>query len=73
MVNFSDSPNFDVFFGKSPKGAGGSFSIQKISLLIFLVSKQYISVVNFGEKKSKKGGKGGTVHWREDNFVFGKI
>ena len=35
------------FFGKLPKGGGGSFPIQKITLQILLVSKQYIL-----EKKS---------------------
>ena len=44
------------FFGKIPKG-GGSFPIQKITLQIFLVSKRYILVVNFG-KNVQKGGRG---------------
>ena len=37
------------FFGKVPKGGGGSFPIQKITLQILLVSKRYI----LGEKKAQ--------------------
>ena len=43
------------FFGKIPKGGGGSFPIQKIA--DFLVSKRYFLVENFG-KNVKKGGGG---------------
>ena len=35
---------------------GGSFPIQKITLQIFLVSKRYILVVNFGKNVQKGGG-----------------
>ena len=47
---------YGCFFGKIPKG-GGSFPIQKITLQIFLVSRRYILVVNFG-KNVHKGGEG---------------
>ena len=50
-------PNLDVCWKKS-KGGGGSFPIKKNSLQIFLVSKRYILVVNFG-KNVQKGGEGG--------------
>ena len=47
---------YGCFFGKSPKGGGGSFPIQKITLQIFLVLKRYILVVNFGKNVQKGGG-----------------
>ena len=46
----------DVFLKKVRKG-GGSFSIQKITLQILLVSKRYILVVNFGINL-QSGGRG---------------
>ena len=56
------------FFGKVPKGGGGSFPIQKITLQILLVSKRYILVVNFG-KNVQKGGRGGGGIANPKNFI----
>ena len=47
-----------MFFWKNSEGGGGAFPVQKITLQIFLVSKRYILVVNFG-KNVQKGGRGG--------------
>ena len=55
------------FFGKGPREGGGSFPIQKITLQIFLVSKRYILVVNFG-KNVQKGGRGGVIS-NPKNFI----
>ena len=55
-----------MFFEKGPKRGGGSFPIQKITLQIFLVSKLYILVVNFG-KNVQKGGEG--VISNPKNFI----
>ena len=57
----------DVFFENFRRG-GGSFPIQKITLQIFLVSKRYILVVNFG-KNVQKGGEGGGVISNPKNFI----
>ena len=57
-----------MFFWKTSEGGGGSFPIQKITLQIFLVSKRYILVVNFG-KNVQKGGEGGGVISNPKNFI----
>ena len=44
----------DVFLENFRRGGGGSFSVQKITLQILLVSKRYILVVNFGKNVQKK-------------------
>ena len=58
--------NLDVFLENFRRG-GGSFPIQKITLQIFLVSKRYILVVNFG-KNVQKGGRGGVIS-NPKNFI----
>ena len=58
MLGVTGFPKLDVFLENFRRGGGGSFPIQKITLQIFLVSKRYILVVNFG-KNVQKGGEGG--------------
>ena len=53
-------PKLDVFLENFRRGGGGSFPIQKITLQIFLVSKRYILVVNFG-KNVQKGGRSSPI------------
>ena len=50
------SPNFDVLFGKSPKG-GDSFPIQKFHCRFFVFKTVYFQSEILEKKKSKKGGK----------------
>ena len=53
---------------------GGSFPIQKITLQIFLVSKRYILVVNFGKNVQKEGeGGGGHLQSKTIHCTFTQV
>ena len=68
VLGASGFPKLDVFLENFRRGRGGSFPIQKITLQIFLVSKRYILVVNFG-KNVQKGGRGGGVISNPKKFI----